>query len=149
MPPAPSSADDGDADVAPPPVSEGAPGEASTGGPARTGSTPVDEVDLDDDPDGLGGEPDMCYFELIDPATGVTYYVHSDTGESSWVRGHKLAAARARAAAAEGGWRQVRWCVWCPQVPPKWIDVYDDNTGYYYYTNTKVGGHCAGCLCRE
>ncbi len=22
--------------------------------------------------------------------------------------------------------------------PPKWIDVYDDNTGYYYYTNTKV-----------
>lgn len=33
--------------------------------------------------------------------------------------------------------------------PPKWIDVYDDNTGYYYYTNTKVrgGGACPFTSC--
>ncbi len=53
------------------------------------------------------GEGDVCLYELMDPSTGVVYYVNSETGESSW-------------------------------MPPKWVDIYDDNTGYFYYSNTQV-----------
>lgn len=39
------------------------------------GSGLGDDDDDDDDPNLGPSEPDACYFELIDPATGVTYVV--------------------------------------------------------------------------
>ena len=75
----------------------------------------IDEPDGDDADDAAATEPESCYFEMLDPVSGVVYYIFSETGEASW-------------------------------YPPTWVDVYDDNTGYYYYSNTKVGCHhmCLG-----
>jgi hypothetical protein len=99
----------------------------------------VEEED-EDDPNLGPSEPDACYFELIDPATGVTYVA------SAAPRATPLSPATRVGGCCERGWcahASRRYYVFSETgesswFPPKWIDVYDDNTGYYYYTNTKV-----------